>query len=275
MARLADRRPADMLRETDTLDGDVLDLVLDGMVHYLVDAPEGPVGIVDGWGRDRRGRPTTLRVAQGWFGRRRFEIPIEKLLEIDHDARRILLAPGAAEAEPAGFLQRLTGHRSPHVDDGDDPALPRPGGERPVLCGVADNPNASTVVAVAARLAESLAAPLVVTHVTPSDVPPGVSAAPAGQARLREAQARGAEDLIGELLETVVPNGEVRQVVTAGPPAETLEHLAEREGAQLLVIGSASKGVLGALLKGSVSQHVVRHPPCPILVVPPGPTPRD
>jgi hypothetical protein len=74
MALLARQRAADML---------------DGMVHYLVDTPEGAVGILDGWERDEHGRPKTLLVAQGWFGRRRFEIPVEKLLKIDHERRAL------------------------------------------------------------------------------------------------------------------------------------------------------------------------------------------
>jgi hypothetical protein len=75
---------------------------LDGMVDYLVDTPDGNVGIVDGWLRDERGQPQALIVAQGWFGRRRFEIPLDALIEIDHKDRRIILARGAAPLEPKG-----------------------------------------------------------------------------------------------------------------------------------------------------------------------------
>jgi hypothetical protein len=74
--------------------------MLDGMVHYLVDTPEGAVGILDGWERDEHGRPKTLLGAQGWFGRRRFEIPVEKPLKIDHERRRLVLARGAAPLVP-------------------------------------------------------------------------------------------------------------------------------------------------------------------------------
>jgi len=77
------------------------------MVNYLVGTPDGSVGIVDGWERDEHARLQTLIVAQGWFGRRRFQIPLEKLIEIDHEHRRIVLARGAAPLEPKGPLQRL------------------------------------------------------------------------------------------------------------------------------------------------------------------------
>ena len=48
--------------------------VFDHMVGYLVDTPDGPVGVLDGWNRDDDGRPETVIVVQGWFGRRQFEI---------------------------------------------------------------------------------------------------------------------------------------------------------------------------------------------------------
>jgi hypothetical protein len=76
--------------------------VLDAMVDYLVDTPDGSVGVLDGWKRDENGRPQALIVAQGWFGRRRFEIPLDALLEIDHERRRVVLARGAVPLENEG-----------------------------------------------------------------------------------------------------------------------------------------------------------------------------
>jgi nucleotide-binding universal stress UspA family protein len=243
---------------------------LDGIVDYLVDTPDGSVGVVDGWTRDERGQAQALIVAQGWFGRRRFEIPLDALIEIDHEDRRIILARGAAPLEPKGPFQRL-------VELGQDRSAeetaaafpPRSDQARPVLCGVADDPHASTVVAVAARLARALAAPLILAHVTPARVPPGVSAAPDGQARLREEEKEQADELIDAVLSRLVLGADVKRVVTRGTPEKTLEELADVERAQLLVIGTSGKGCIGALLRGSVSQHVVSHAQCPVVVVPP------
>jgi hypothetical protein len=92
MPRLARSRPAD---------------ILDATVDYLAQTPDGPVGIVDGWKRNEQGRASAIIIAQGWFGRRRFEIPIDKLIEIDHKKRRVVLAPAAAPPEPTGLLHRL------------------------------------------------------------------------------------------------------------------------------------------------------------------------
>jgi nucleotide-binding universal stress UspA family protein len=244
--------------------------ILDGIVDYLVDTPDGSVGIVDGWVRDEHARPQALIIAQGWFGRRRFEIPLGKLIEIDHEHRRIVLARGVVPLEPKGPLHRLVEHGEDRAVEEIAAAFPHsPDQTRPVLCGVANDRHAPAVVAVAARLARKLAAPLVLAHVTPAHVPPGVSAAADGQARLREEEKEDADELIDALLSGPVSGADVKRVVARGTPGRTLEELASRERAQLLVIGATGRGSLGALFKGSVSQDVISHARCPVVVVPP------
>jgi hypothetical protein len=80
---------------------------LEATVHYLADSPDGAVGVLDGWIRDDSGRPTAVVVAQGWFGRRRYAIPIENVIDIDDDSRRVILTRGAAPVENKGLLGRL------------------------------------------------------------------------------------------------------------------------------------------------------------------------
>jgi hypothetical protein len=194
------------------------------MIDYLVDTPDGSAGILDGWERNEQGRPLTLIVAQGWFGRRRFEIPVESILEIDHPRRRIVVARGAVPPEPEGPLQRVLGvgqTRSAAEAAATHPRSPRQ--TRPVLCGVADDPQRPTVVTFAARLAKALAAPLILAHVTPAHVPPGVSAAPEDRARFRREEHDDVDKLLAALLSRLATGIEIKRVITCGAPGNTRE----------------------------------------------------
>jgi nucleotide-binding universal stress UspA family protein len=243
---------------------------LDTTAHYLVDTPEGPVGVVDGWELDEHGRPTALVVAQSWFGRHRLSVPVRHVTAIDHRERRVAITAGAAPLERRGLLQRLLDRPSAGEDGGPARARTDTLRGRPVLCGVAADRRAPTVLTVAASLAESLGARLVAVHVTPAAIPPGVSAAPWGQARLREAEHEDGEQLLDSLLARAGARAETGRIVTPGRPAETLEQLALRERARLLVVGCSGKGALASLLGGSVSRRLACHAPCPVVLVPPG-----
>ena len=64
-----------------------------------------------------------------------------------------------------------------------------------------------------------------------------------------------------------VPDGvSVRRLTTRGSEAAVLLDLAK--GADLLVVGSRGRGGFVGLLLGSVSQQVVHHAPCPVVIVP-------
>jgi nucleotide-binding universal stress UspA family protein len=56
-------------------------------------------------------------------------------------------------------------------------------------------------------------------------------------------------------------------VIEAGDPADVICRTAERLGSDVIVVGSHGRTGLGRLFLGSVSEHVVRHAPCPVLVV--------
>jgi nucleotide-binding universal stress UspA family protein len=57
----------------------------------------------------------------------------------------------------------------------------------------------------------------------------------------------------------------IRPLVVLGLPAQVL--LDAAVGADLLVVGSRGRGGLADVLLGSVSQHVVRHAPCPVVIM--------
>ena len=56
-------------------------------------------------------------------------------------------------------------------------------------------------------------------------------------------------------------------LIWEGEPGESIVDAAVAEGADLIVVGSHGRGAVGRVLIGSVSDHVVRNAPCPVLVV--------
>ncbi len=61
---------------------------------------------------------------------------------------------------------------------------------------------------------------------------------------------------------------EIRLMPTQSDPGHAIVEMAGEIHADLLVLGSEEKGFFERLLTGSVSDFVVRHAPCPVLVVP-------
>jgi nucleotide-binding universal stress UspA family protein len=61
--------------------------------------------------------------------------------------------------------------------------------------------------------------------------------------------------------------GEARTRVLIGQPGPELCRLAAEEAADVVVVGSHGRGVLKRVLLGSVSDYLVHHSPCPVLVV--------
>jgi nucleotide-binding universal stress UspA family protein len=75
-------------------------------------------------------------------------------------------------------------------------------------------------------------------------------------------------EIIDEALEELSAYDiDVHTELLEGPMAETIIRIAEVRNADLIVIGARGLGRLQGLLLGSVSQKVIQHAPCPVLVV--------
>jgi len=61
--------------------------------------------------------------------------------------------------------------------------------------------------------------------------------------------------------------GEVSMTTLVGRPGPTIVAEAEKHGSDLIVVGARGLGVVKRVLLGSVSEHVLRHAACPVLVV--------
>jgi nucleotide-binding universal stress UspA family protein len=56
-------------------------------------------------------------------------------------------------------------------------------------------------------------------------------------------------------------------MVWEGDPGPSIVDVATSEQVDMVIVGSHGRGSMGRLLIGSVSEHVVRNAPCPVLVV--------
>jgi nucleotide-binding universal stress UspA family protein len=84
----------------------------------------------------------------------------------------------------------------------------------------------------------------------------------------RSAEQRGREVLDEEVERVRSAGGTVAQAhLMMGEAARVIIHLAEELGAGLVVMGSRGRGGIRRALMGSVSDSVVRHAHCPVLVV--------
>ncbi len=142
---------------------------------------------------------------------------------------------------------------------------PHPG-EEPgrVVVGVDGSPASraalETAFAEADRHGLSVHAVVAWESVPLDDLPPL-----ADEAGLRRAAETRLDQLMIPMREDH-PGVETRGEVLTGTPREVLMDAAE--GARLLVVGSRGLGGFRGLLLGSVSQALVQHAPCPVVVVP-------
>lgn len=87
---------------------------------------------------------------------------------------------------------------------------------------------------------------------------------------LRKSETRHAEQAMAATIAAVksaAPDARLDQRVETGDPGATICLVARELAVDAIVIGSHGKGFLSRVLLGSVSDHVMRHAPCPVLVV--------
>jgi nucleotide-binding universal stress UspA family protein len=138
------------------------------------------------------------------------------------------------------------------------------GSIRQILLATDLSPASESAAAQALDLAHDLGADLLVmSAIEPRSIgPEGVVARRADRIRLeRELAAQG---LVAKGRELDVT---VSFLIWDGPAGEAIVEVARNEQVDLVVVGSHGRGAVGRFLVGSVSEHVVRHAPCPVLVV--------
>jgi nucleotide-binding universal stress UspA family protein len=138
----------------------------------------------------------------------------------------------------------------------------------PILLAADGSPTAQEAAQVAMTLAADSGRPLIavtVFDVSSSTVGYGVlPALPDWTDVLKEHAAA----VLDDLRDAASARGlEVETELRWGFPADEICRLAEERGAELIAIGSHGWGPTRRLLFGSVSDNVLHHAPCPVLVV--------
>jgi nucleotide-binding universal stress UspA family protein len=150
--------------------------------------------------------------------------------------------------------------------DGDGDDRPEPGR---VIVGVDGSPSSAAALdwAIAAGAARGA-----VVEVIHAWEPPLLYRPVAGVAGYEVAAVEDAgERLLREMVERATeaagaaPSAVERTVATGGAASSLLD---AAKAADVLVVGRRGHGGFGRLLLGSVSDHVARHAPCPVVVVP-------
>ena len=140
-----------------------------------------------------------------------------------------------------------------------------PDGASTILLATDLTASAGPATEEAFRLAKGLGAHLLVM----SAIDLGTMRLPNGRYRRRIDQEREIrESAARHLVERGRAIGvSVGLLVWEGDPGESIVEVARAESPEMVIVGSRQKGVMGRFGIGSVSDHVVRHAPCPVLVV--------
>jgi nucleotide-binding universal stress UspA family protein len=138
-----------------------------------------------------------------------------------------------------------------------------------ILVATDFSPDADTALAVAIEMATRFANAIELTHVHQSGsyiLPPPfdlISLPPEGREYAHIEKAL--EERVGRIRSAGV--AATAQAVTGTAP-DAIVARAKEIDAVLIVVGSRGAGALAHILLGSVAERVVRHAPCPVLVVP-------
>jgi nucleotide-binding universal stress UspA family protein len=144
-----------------------------------------------------------------------------------------------------------------------------------ILLATDGSKEATSASQTAAELAQKTGSELHVVHVQARIVPhyPGYYVGPEvvehAQQRERERLNRNAHMLLDAQVEKIgAAGGRVAQAhLRIGKPDEEIVALGEDLGADLIVIGNQGRGGMRRVLMGSVSDSVVRHAHCSVMVV--------
>ena len=137
---------------------------------------------------------------------------------------------------------------------------------RKVLIALDDDPVALNAAEIGVELAGKLGAELGLVSVADRTIADAAAPEMPRDDLLAEARERAAR-VMQEWVRRLASQGAVQTFIVEGHPSDEIVATAQAWGADLVVIGSHGRGGLSHVLLGSVAESVMRHAPCPVLVV--------
>ena len=139
-------------------------------------------------------------------------------------------------------------------------------GFQKVLIAVDEDPIAVRAAEVGMELARSLQAQVALVHaIDPSAIYAPESGIPADELAL--AAERDGTRVMADIRAQLPAGTNVLQFIARGPAGPEITKTAKEWGADVIVIGSHGRRGITRALVGSVAEAVMRHAPCPVLVV--------
>lgn len=194
------------------------------------------------------------------------------LADAAQSARLLVVGTGAPDHRSlGGHVVRITHRAQCPVVVWRPPVAKRTGKPLPIVVGVDESEGSTRALAEAFDIARSLHAALIVAHMWEIDAAVGMGDL-GGQGNmdwalldvLQTKQRERMDELVAPFARTY-PNAHVNKVFQDMSPAKGLADLSRE--AQLVVVGSHGRGRFAEAMLGSVSQNVVHHAECPVLVV--------
>jgi len=192
------------------------------------------------------------------------------LTDASQSARLLVVGTGAADHRVlSGHVVRIAHRTHCPVVVWRPPVARRTGKPLPVVVGVDESDESTRAVAEAFDIAARLHAPLTVVHMWEIGAAVGLGYSQGYMdwqlLDLLQSQQRQRMDELVEPFASKYRNAHVGKVFQDVSPAKGLTDLSRE--AQLVVVGSHGRGKLADSILGSVSQNLIHHAECPVLVV--------
>lgn len=193
------------------------------------------------------------------------------LADASHSARLLVVGRGADHRALGGHAVRIAHRSTCPVAIWRKPLAQRSGKPLPVVVGVDESDGSARALAEAFDIAAVLNAPVEVVHMW--EIAAAVGMGDLGGRGMMDwpllevlqSQQRQRMDELVAPLAAKYRNVHLNKVFEDISPAKGLADLSRE--AQLVVVGSHGRGRLAQTLLGSVSQTVIHHAECPVLVV--------